>query len=210
MKILILPDSLSLPRSTPEICHHTDKWPERLRKLGHEVCLSAIGGATIKTLFKQTFYFGNTGYFDLVIIQSGIVDCAPPFARQREVKLLKATPVLGKTLHNALNTNFIRGIRDITYTIPNTFKEFVDKFDASYTCPVWYIPVLPASPAYEQRLPGVSKNIERFNQLLPAERIIDIKELTSNDLMSNFHHLYSKGNQVITNAIIQKIGNEAS
>ncbi len=210
MRILIFTDSLSLPRSTPEVCHHNDTWPERLRKLGHEVCLSAIGGATIKTLFKQSFYFGNTGYFDLVIIQSGIVDCAPRFARQWEVKLLQSAPVFGKVLLKALNTNFIRGLRNITYTKPNTFKQFVDKFDASYTCPVWYIPILPASPAYEQRLPGVSKNIERFNQLLPAERIIDIKELTSNDLMSDFHHLNSKGHQVITKAIIQKIGNEVS
>ncbi len=210
MRILIFTDSLSLPRSTPEICHHTDTWPERLQKLGHEVCLSAIGGATIKTLFKQSFYFGNAGYFDLVIIQSGIVDCAPRFARQLEVKLLQATPILGKLILNALNTNFIRGIRNITYTKPNTFKPFVDKFDTSYACPVCYIPILPASPAYEQRLSGVSKNIARFNQLFPAERIIDIKELTLNDLLSDFHHLNSNGHQVIMNAIIQKIGNELS
>lgn len=210
MRILIFTDSLSLPRSTPEICHHTDTWPERLRNLGHEVCLSAIGGATIKTLFRQTFYFGNTGYFDLVIIQSGIVDCAPRFARQWEVKLLQATPVLGKILLKALNTNFIRSFRNITYTSPTSFKQFVDQFDKSFTCPVWYIPILPASSAYEQRLPGVSKNIARFNQLLPSERIIDIMKLTSNDLMSDFHHLNSNGHYVITNAIIEKIGNELS
>jgi len=210
MRILIFTDSLSLPRSTPEVCHHSDTWPERLRKLGHEVCLSAIGGATINTLFKQTFYFGNTGYFDLVIIQSGIVDCAPRFARQWEVKLLQATPVFGKLMLSALNTNFIRGLRNITYTNPNAFKQFINKFDASYACPVWYIPILPASPAYEQRLPGVTKNITQFNQLLPAARMIEISKLTSNDLMSDFHHLNSTGHEVITNAIIQKIGDELS
>lgn len=210
MRILLFTDSLSLPRHQPEHCDHNSTWPELLRKEGHEVCLSAIGGATIKTLFKQTFYFKNTNYFDVIIVQCGIVDCAPRFVKNWELKILQRLPLLGRPLLRLLNKNHIRRIRKITYTRPKEFEHYLDSFVAEFSCPVWFVPILPARPAYEQELPGIQRNIEQFNQLISKNTSLSLDSFPPEGLMSDHHHLNELGHAFLKDLIIQKIKNELS
>src|SRR5688500_17972440 len=75
-KILIITDSLGLPRAVPEVCSYEQTWPFLLNNAGYQIHQVSIGGATVSELYRQLEYH----YLflpDLVIVQSGIVDCAP-------------------------------------------------------------------------------------------------------------------------------------
>lgn len=206
MKLLLFTDSLSLPRQTPESCEHKNTWPERLRVAGHEVCLSAIGGATIKTLEKQLFYFQNTTYFDAVIVQSGIVDCAPRFVKAWELKLLKSIPLLGKGLLSLLNRNSVRKLRGLTYTKTKTFDQSLSHFETAFKVPTLFIEIMPPNAAYEAQLPGISKNIQIFNSIISKRNHhISMVNFPQDGLMSDHHHLNEKGHAHLAEVVLQKL-----
>ncbi|MFM7566056.1 MAG: SGNH/GDSL hydrolase family protein [Flavobacteriales bacterium] len=205
MKLLLFTDSLSLPRNTPETCTHAETWPELLRQQGHEVCLSAMGGATIKELYRQTFYFQHGTYFDAVIVQAGIVDCAPRFAHQWETKGLQKIPRLGKSLLGLLNTKNVRNFRKITYTKPREFASYVDKFSTAFPCPMYFIEILPALPAYENQLPGVGENIKKYNAILKPYAPIGTMDFPSDGLMTDYHHMNAKGHRYLFEQITKQL-----
>lgn len=83
---MILTDSLSLPRVFPEKCKFEDTYPYLLRRMGLHVHQVSIGGATSDTLVSQLHYHLPFNP-KIIILQVGIVDCAPRFARKSEVFL---------------------------------------------------------------------------------------------------------------------------
>jgi hypothetical protein len=208
MKGLLFTDSLSLPRTSPAVCEHDNTWPELMRKEGVEICLSASGGGTIRTLHKQTFYFKESTYFDVVIIQCGIVDCAPRFAKQWELKVLQSIPVAGKFFLRLLNRSWVRKIRNISYTKPTQFEHYLNAFESSFNCPVWFIPIIPASTAYEHELPGIQARIARYNALIMKHKHIDLSDFPAEGIMSDHHHLNAIGHAHIAGKIIDKIRHE--
>ncbi len=205
-KLLIFTDSLSLPRSHPQVVTHPETWPEMLRKEGFEVCLSAIGGATLKDLQKQLFYFQNDAYFDAVIVQSGIVDCAPRFVKKWELKILQSIPFLGKKILSCLNKNWVRQARNITYHSPGKFSQSVRTFEDAFSCPVVFLGILPATEAYENTLPGITKNIDAYNQILSsAKHFVSLNTIPTEGIMSDHHHLNTKGHQFVKEKVCEKL-----
>lgn len=202
MKILVFSDSLALPRTQPESCPHELTWPQKLRTLGHEVCLCAIGGATIDELFKQTFYFQQSNEFELVLIQSGIVDCAPRFARKIELKILRSIPWLGPQIIKRLNTPKLRKFRNLSYTPAKRFEKMLDNFESCFEVPVFFIEILPAHPDYEKNLPGITQRIAAYNLLIRKKSHITMEKFPSEGLMSDYHHLNALGHQYIVDSII--------
>jgi hypothetical protein len=205
MRILVFSDSLSLPRQTPEVCLHFETWPELLRARGHEVCLCAQGGATVRDLTKQLFYFQDSAYFDAVIVQCGIVDSAPRFARRWEVKVLQKMGGIGRKIMSMINTSSVRKFRKITYTTPKDFQQFLVKWVKSFACPVIFVEILPVSAAYEQQLPGVLYNVEKFNTLLRAHAHISMRDMPDHCIMSDHHHLNKEGHAYLAARILEKI-----
>jgi hypothetical protein len=202
MKLLIFSDSLSLPREIPEVCKYNETWPERLRMSGHEVCISAIGGATINDLLKQTFYFKNSANFNAIIVQSGIVDCAPRFVKKWELKVLQSIPYLGSKILSLLNSNTVRRVRKITYTKVSTFEKALVRFELSFSCPVFFIEIAPATKEYERQLPGVKKNIDCYNQLIQQHKHISLHNLPQEGLMTDGHHLNPLGHLFIAQQVL--------
>lgn len=205
MKILVFSDSLSLPRQSPEVCLHFETWPELLRAQGHEVCLCAQGGATVRDLTKQIFYFQDSAYFDAVIVQCGIVDSAPRFARRWEVKVLQRMGAIGRKFMTFLNTSRVRKFRKITYTSPLVFQQSLLKWLNSFACPVLFVEILPVSTAYEQQLPGVLNNVEKFNALLREHDHISMRDMPDHCTMSDHHHLNKEGHAYLAARILEKI-----
>lgn len=205
MRILVFSDSLSLPRSQPETCLHEQTWPELLRKKGYEVCLSAIGGATVKDLLKQTFYFQDRRYFDLVVVQCGIVDCAPRFAKRWELKILQSLGKFGSWGMKLLNRKSIRNLRKLTYTSEKNYREGIQRLENAFDTPVVFVEILPASSSYETQLPGVSKNIEVFNTILRSRRHISMKDIPTNGIMSDHHHLSAEGHAYLADRILNQL-----
>lgn len=206
--ILLFTDSLSLPRTSPETCTFDKTWPELLRQNGHTVCQVAIGGATSTELLKQTFYFQSPkSEFDFVIIQSGIVDCTPRFAGKNELKIIKSIPFLGKYLLQALNKQWIRNLRHITYVKPSKFKKNMQQFINLFpTSTVLFLSILPANSEYEKKVGGISKRIEQYNSILQETgRAIDLNGIESSGIMSDFHHLNEKGHAYVLQCILHKL-----
>ena len=72
-RILLLTDSLAMPREEPELTLYEDTYPYLLRKK-YEVFQFSKGGGLMKEFVEQTFYY-NQYRPDVVILQIGIVDC---------------------------------------------------------------------------------------------------------------------------------------
>lgn len=205
MKLLLFTDSLSLPRQDPEQNEHQNTWPELLRKAGHEVCLSAIGGGTIDEIQKQLFYFHGGDYFDAVFVQCGIVDCAPRFVKKWELKTLRIIP-FGKYFLKFLNHKKIRSLRNLTYTTIHKFDLSLRAFEASFSKPVFFIEILPANSAYESELPGIIRNIDKFNeQIIKRKHHISMRNIPREGIMTDHHHLNEKGHRYLANEILKSL-----
>ena len=201
-RILLLTDSLSLPRSKPEICTLEQTYPELLRSANYIVCTVAIGGARSTDLLKQIFYFeGMT--FDYIFIQSGIVDCTPRFLTQIELKILRSIPWIGNRIIGLLNKNWIRNFRAITYTPPKKYAHNIQKFIAGFPKQkVFFIGILPANITYEQVVKNVTKRINQYNSILSnTGNYISMKNIPSAGIMSDHHHLTPLGHAYIFETI---------
>ena len=201
-RILLLTDSLSLPRSKPEICTLEQTYPELLRRANYIVCTVAIGGARSTDLLKQMFYFeGMT--FDYIFVQSGIVDCTPRFLKRIELKILRSIPFIGNKIVGLLNKPRIRNIRGITYTPPKKYAQNIQKFIAGFPKQkVFFIGILPANVAYEQVVKNVTKRINQYNSILSnTGNYISMENIPRAGIMSDHHHLTAAGNAYIFESI---------
>lgn len=88
-RILVITDSLGLPRDYPERCIYSDTWPALLKKDGHIIHQISIGGATVSELADQLLSYHLSFCPDVVLFQSGIVDCAPRAFTRNELFFVK-------------------------------------------------------------------------------------------------------------------------
>jgi hypothetical protein len=205
-RILLLTDSLSLPRSKPEFCSLDKTYPELLRRANNFVCNVAIGGASSTDLVKQIFYFeGMT--FDYIFIQSGIVDCTPRFLKRTELKVLRSIPIIGNNIIGILNKQWIRNIRSITYTTPKKYKENIQKFiDGFPNQKVYFIGILPGNTEYEQSVKNITKRINQYNSILKnSGNYISMENIPNEGIMSDHHHLTEVGHAYIFETIKKMI-----
>ncbi len=197
MRVLFLTDSLSLPREGDgEVVKYNETYINLLRKRFPEFLIvdCAIGGATIWDLFKQSFYYK---YFDpqLVIIHCGIVDCAPRAFTLFEKKLLKKLGLKPKRL-----IRFLRKYRGYRLTPQKKFEKICVRLkNQFFGVPVWSIGIMPASLAYEKKLPGIIKSIAAYNQILAENfNFIDNREFPLEGILGDHHHLNGYGHKVLT------------
>jgi hypothetical protein len=138
--VLVLTDSLGLPRSSPETCRFRETWPERLRNEGYKIRQCSIGGATSSDLANQLNYYGDMP-INTCVLQVGIVDCTPRFATKPEIYAIKQ---LGKSVSGKilimLNKRIVRKYRGITYVSEHEFKnnllQINDKCNKTVAVPV--------------------------------------------------------------------------
>jgi lysophospholipase L1-like esterase len=204
VRILILSDSLPLPRVKPESCFYEDTWPELIRQANiiHQV---SIGGATSSDLYRQCPYHVSFNP-DVVIIQVGIVDCSPRFLTKTEQEVIKKIPVLGKELIRLMNKRWIRRTRSLTYTRIQLFKNNIQsmiQYFKNSRCIV--IGILPSNSQYEHQLPGATKNINLYNKVLEevGASFISLKDIPKHGVMTDHHHLNSVGHKYISDEILR-------
>jgi len=198
MKVLFLTDSLSLPRSYKNA---VVKWEEiyftRLKQRFPDVefILMAMGGATIVQIQLALNYYVHTNP-DLVILQSGIVDCAPRAFGQLEqqiifkLKLFRLVKPFVKTL---------RKYRRISYTSPKTFEATLLKIKHAFPGkPFIAIGILPGCKDYDLLLPNVSKKIVEYNGILAGHTdFIENDDFPAEGIVGDFHHMNAYGHNII-------------
>jgi hypothetical protein len=203
MKILILTDSLGLPRYKPELCTFDETWPILIKNKYPNILQVSIGAATSQVLLKQVNY-QKAFEPDIVILQVGIVDCAPRFMTRKELDFTYALGTVGKGLRFLLNRQWIKRLRKISYTNEVQFKENINKIQNSFNCPVIAIEILPSSEQYEASLPGITAKISAYNELLEQtfKQYIHTDDfIFAKGIMSDNHHL----NKIGHNYLYQKI-----
>ncbi|CAG0952907.1 MAG: SGNH/GDSL hydrolase family protein [Bacteroidetes bacterium] len=200
IRVVFLTDSLSLPRDIPEKVSYEETFVYLLKKEypNIEFIQFAYGGATISDLRNQADYLKSFSP-NVLILQAGIVDCAPRTTTRFESDFISRIPLLSKLIFRMLrnNASSIRKIRRITYTNPRSFEENLKKINSMFNgSRVYAIGILPASLNYERKVPGITSNILLFNEKLKSvfrNNFIDTSDFDESYVMSDFFHLNKKG-----------------
>lgn len=203
-KVVFLTDSLSLPRDLPEKVSYEETYLYLLKEYfpNFEFIQFAFGGATINDLNKQADYIKSVNP-SIVIIQSGIVDCAPRTLTRFELDFIHRIPLISNFILKVIRKNaiLIRNNRKITYTKELDFElklnNIKNKFNDSK---VYAIEILPVSVEYEKKVPGITTNVIKYNMVLHSvfsENLIETKKFNKEEIMSDFFHLNKKGHKLI-------------
>jgi lysophospholipase L1-like esterase len=199
-RILLLTDSIALPRNKPEFCSHDETYPELLKSKGHIVQQISIGGATSTDMLRQVDYYSSFDP-DYIFIQVGIVDCAPRLFTKFELDFYRRLGYIGKLLLK------LRKKKKKTFTHINAFKfnvnNIIKKCNRSQ---LFFIGIIPSSEKYEQILPGITKNIREYNHILALTgKYISNEEFDLNGVMSDGHHLNSYGHKQLLDKIVNVV-----
>lgn len=209
MKIQIYSDSLALPREVPQKVFYEETYPAKL-STEHIVVQYSKGAGTIKDLFEQTYYY-KMFCPDIVIIQSGIVDCAPrPFTQFEEYFFKLNFFTQGcKAILKRLTKSWLRDLRKVAWTSPKKFKFYCNQFIELYSnIPIIAIGILPPRPEYEKSVKGISKRISQYNSILKesfGDNYIDTSEMPDEGIMSDHHHMTVVGHQFIYDKVVQRL-----
>ena len=209
---MILGDSLCLPRKHPEVVSPAETWPTLLKtRTRSNIERVGIGGGTIVDLADQAHYYSslNPG---IIIVQAGIVDCAPRALGKIEKDIIASNRYLSFAFHKIFPYRFIRKYRNISYTKPKQFsasiirifKEFNDK-------KIVFIGIMPSTKQYESAVPGITHKINQYNQLLNVAVngnngiFIATNDFNTAGLMTDFHHLNKLGHQWVADEVYKRI-----
>lgn len=209
MKILIFSDSLALPRETPQKVFYEETYPAKLQK-DNTVVQFSKGAGTIDELFSQTFYLKMFNP-DIVILQSGIVDCGPrPFTKFEEQFFRLNLFTKGcKAILKRLTYPWLRNLRKVAWTSPKQFRYYCNQFKKTYNdVPIYAIGILPPRIEYEMILKGITKRINEYNKILKetfGKNYINTSDMPDEGIMSDHHHMTTIGHQFIYDKIMERL-----
>ena len=209
MKIQIFSDSLALPREVPQKVYYEETYPAKL-VANHVVAQYSKGGGTIKDLYEQIFYY-KMFCPDVVILQSGIVDCTPrPFTQFEEHFFTLNFFTKGcKAILKRITKPWLRTVRKVAWTSPKKFKYYCEQLKNVYpNIPILAIGILPPRPEYEKLAKGISKRILEYNKILLDVfdgNFIDMSDMPDEGIMSDHHHMTAIGHQFVYDKIIERI-----
>ena len=230
-------DSLSLPRSTDEVGLF-QTYPELIRTELERDRGAAVhiynrsrGGATVSQLFadyaEDCTYFGPVPA-ERLIIQCGIVDCAPrpvPLLARRAISLLPrpVKPRVIQFLHDH-RAHLLRLGPTWRVTSPARFAGIMGRWlqEAAGSSPtVLVINVAPTTAAIESRSPGLQASIELYNRLIeeavavlarPEIRLVDVYAAIRSETggperyinPGDGHHLTVAGHALYSRLILER------
>lgn len=210
-------DSLALARREPECLWVEQTWSALLHSsLGTAQWLQCSwGGATTSDLLAQSDYWLHSSRsVGCIIVQAGIVDCAPRAFTRREALFQQALslftrffPQLGRQIFEAL-----RRRRQVSYVDASRFRQNVRAFRdiaKQHGARLIWIPVMGAG-FYDDILPGVLEKIVQTNQILREEledALLDVR-LGDECFMSDGHHFTPAGHQILAEKILTRLNEE--
>jgi len=211
-KVLLLSDSLGLPRDKPQFVSYYQTYFNLLKEefSEYEFIQASFGGATIEELVRQSAYFSIIEP-TIVIIQTGIVDCSPRSITKFEIELIKRIPLLSNFISRTVRkySKSLRDIRKISYTNSKDFRHNLNKLKSVFeNSATFFISILPASDAYEIKVPGIKKQVRIYNAIIKAtanEGYIETNEFSTDDIMTDYHHLNKHGHHKLYQLLREKL-----
>lgn len=214
MKILVLTDSLSLPRRNEKtVVSYEDTYPYKLKRAfpEHEIVTVGIGGATVVDISRQVDYYKEF-MPDLTFIQVGVVDAAPRALSRLEINLLRKFRLLSLAMKFK---DLLRNVRKVKYTSLQNFEAELLTIQkklkhSNENGDVYLITIIPAHPEYEKILPSITDSIVKYNEVIKSNKHIDTEDIDLNqDILEDFHHLSKTGHMRIFEKISQVIRKHA-
>ncbi|XDD51528.1 SGNH/GDSL hydrolase family protein [Leptospira sp. WS92.C1] len=213
-KILLLTDSLGLPRpNTPEI-KDSDVWTYLVaEKLKNEYLFffQRIGGLHTRELISQSQFGYLAGYSpDIIILQIGIVDCTPRSVREKELKLFQFLPEkISNKIHQYVKKNHIKLIykRKIKYVYPAEFEANLNQFKSIFeNARIFAIAISGPNDSLSKNNPYLVDAVDLYNEIL--KKLFGssfINPYSRHDLDANLLedgiHLSRRGHLVVANAV---------
>jgi len=206
--VLILTDSLAFPRGEPEVVMYEQTWVSLLKSRFPDVDFihCGRGGATIGDLFKHSAYYHGTIKPSLVLMQTGIVDCAPRALSVIEQQVLQRLPVLGPLVLSLVRRNAaaLRRWRRISYTPIDSYERSVQAFEQLFSN-IYWVGILPTDTEYESRVQGIGAAVSCYNAVLQCRNYISTADFSSSDIMSDHHHLNVDGHQRLASRLAETV-----
>lgn len=196
---LIFTDSVALPRK-----HDTGKilWHETyIAKIKasypeYEVINISLGGASIKDLRSQVNYYKILNP-DLVLLQCGIVDASPRAFGRIEMEVIKKLRLFRLTKPFV---SFLRKYRSHHYASPKEFEKKLIEFKTELKPKRFLaLSILPSCEEYEAILPGITKSVDVYNNILKrhADDFIVLDKIPREGILRDHHHINSLGQEYI-------------
>jgi hypothetical protein len=203
-KALILSDSLALPRMQPEMVRADRTWPFLLREAYPDVYFHqvSIGGISLGDLRRQAAYYEPL-LPSLVVVQQGIVDCAPRALGNLAQFFVGEFRILSKISRRCLPPvlPFLRKHRRIVRTSPRAFDREIEALKRIFDgIPILWVGIVPARKLLEDRVPGISRNIEIYDGIIGrnlAGGHLSMEGMPDEGVMSDHHHLNEIGHSYI-------------
>lgn len=152
---------------------------------------------------------------DIVVVQIGIVDCAPKALRENERKVVLRLPgPLRRLIHTFLRRNYARIVRwrDVTYVSEARFRENLEVFREHFRgCRFVVVPIAPPNRGYVIKNPLIERNIVNYNrrleQVFPEGFAREAFEGADPDVLfaSDHHHLSIQGHAAVASAVIARV-----
>lgn len=207
-KVLILTDSLGVPRTRPDRLTDDACWVYRLvddSSRDFRFRLSTVPGLDSRQLLAMARLYHAAIAPDVIVLQVGIVDAYPRALKRMELSLLSRLPGFLSRAFHALVRRFyapLVRLRNIRYVEPAEFRRnLLDLRSLFPETRFLVMPVAPATADYRRRNPLVEQSIADYNVILgevfgegfladcfagePPEAVVT----------SDNHHLSERGNE---------------
>lgn len=201
MKVLILTDSLSIPRE--EFKEWDKLYVSLLKKRfpNFEFIYFAFGKATTSLFVQQVSRYYKYIAPDIVILQCGIVDCTPRFVKKIESQIIQKFK-LNFIFTDKVKT-FIRKHRNYCYVNPVRYEDNINRLKKLFSeADFLTIGILSANDAYENKIKGIRDIINQYNSILEkTTSLIDMNSFPKDGYCSDNVHMNEKGHLFVYKAL---------
>lgn len=210
-KLLIISDSVAAARHEPEATFWEDTYAYLLSSK-YRVYQHTVGGARVSELDEACLAYLRQFRPNIVILQCGIVDCAPRAYRWIEERMFEAywfPRKIRNLISKTITTRKLRSKRRVVYTPINHFKACCEEIRDTFPyAQVYCVGILPPSAKYEDVNPGITSNVQKYNGVLKSvfgNHYIDMAQIPLEGIMSDLHHLNKMGHQYVYEQIMKAL-----
>jgi hypothetical protein len=217
MRILFLTDSLGGPRDIPDQIRLDDTWAHKVsREIGSLIKVEPIylfsNGLETRQIRRNIESRYKLYAPDTLILQVGIVDCAPRVLSKTQLAVVTRLGSIGRIIHKVVSNNYAKlsVLRNISYVSISEFEENLRYLKEKFK-DIDVISVAIAKPCteYKNKSPLIEERYKAYNSKLKEifqENFIDpycdLNDEVLNDIfMSDNHHLNSYGHTIVAEAV---------
>ena len=106
-------------------------------------------------------------------------------------------------------------MRHINYSPPVRFINYIGKICERFAgLQIIWINILPATEDYEKTLPGISQRVNEYNKILDTQAavkgfsVLDTAAIPREGIMSDHHHLTTKGHLWISDRLLEMLNDK--